>query len=100
MNTVTPPASLPEIASAVRALLEAGVGPAEGRPSGFEQRVAARLMAVLQRELEQGGDERPAEREALCERIAQGPIDPPLLDQLWDSALARLGIDNPGYRWR
>lgn len=120
MSTVTPPASLAEIALAVRGVLDAGVGPAPGAPSRFELRVASRLMALLQRELEQGGSALDREREGLCHLlqdsaspapvedlrarlcglIAEGAAPPALIDRLWASALDRLAIDNPEYRWR
>ena len=100
MSTITPPASLPEIASAVRALLDASVDRQDdGTPTRFELRVASRLMELMQRELEQNGAAPRAEREGLCQRIAEGEADQPLLDDLWAAALAQLAIDNPAYRW-
>lgn len=96
------PAQAEEIVQAVQALLATAGDAREGGPR-FELRVAARLMAVLQRELAQGREEHAAERVRLCEQIAAGQRglgDAALMAQVWRSALAQLAIDNPDYRWR
>lgn len=120
MNTDTFPASLSEIVDAVRGVIDAASREGmEGRV-GFDMRVASRLLGLVQRELEQGGAHRRAEQEALCallqvpedraealrsllcERIAAGQAavaDPALINHLWQTALNRLAIDNPGYRY-
>lgn len=118
-----PPSSLLEIVSGVRGVLESGASSdaATAAPPSFEERVALRLLGLVQRELALGGalEQKEVEslrgllndaergstvalRERLCERIAQGEQgidDPALHDHLWRVTLARLAIDNPGYRW-
>ena len=96
----------------------------DGRDGGlrFDQRVAARLVGLLEREAAQGGaadaaeqagllallkdadaaQDLPALRARLCERIRRGESglgDAALVEHLWRSALAQAAIDSPDYRW-
>lgn len=118
---MNPPAQADEILSAVRELLDAAARGGGSAPA-FDLRVAARLLEVLQRESAQGGAVQRAEREGLlawlpgalkeettealrerlCARLAAGECglgDAPLMDRLWQDALARLAIDSPNHRW-
>lgn len=120
---MTPPARPDEIAAAVREVLD-GLAPLAAWRANFDARVASRLLALLQRELAQGGAARAAEqaglrallraegedapvetlRARLCERIAGGAAadidEAELLAHLWRTALAQLAIDSPGYRYK
>jgi len=120
------PASPDEILRATRELMEVA---ARGEaPPAFDLRVAARLLDLLQREWALGEVARREERAGLrvllpetddaasdealrarlCERIANAPRregeegapdDEALHAHLWRTALARLAIDSPSYRW-
>lgn len=115
-----------EVLSAVGEVLERVVA-AQGQPDArltHDARVAARLLTQAQRETALGSTAWEGERErlyallgmearedlspealraALCERItgdAQALDRQTLHDHLWQTALERLAIDNPAYRWR
>lgn len=121
VSTEKPPAQAAEILAAVRELLLAASDAREGSLR-FDQRVAARLVGLLEREAAQGAAAAAAERDGLlallkgadaaqdldalrarlCERIRRGECglgDAALLEHLWRSALAQAGIDSPDYRW-
>lgn len=83
----------------------------------FHARVAANVLAIVQREFELGSatDERELERlrnllgrdesllvlnQELCERIRSGELgleDAALTDHLWRTTLDKLAIDQPNY---
>lgn len=115
------PARADEILSAARALMDAAVSEPSAR-TRFDLRVGSRLLALLQRELAQGGAAEAAEREGLlallpdagadadtedlrerlCERLGAGDLraqDAELRAHLWSSTLAQLAIDSPTYAW-
>lgn len=119
---MTRPANIAEIAVAATELLD-GIAPTLPRGAGFDARVAARLLQALLRELEHGIEAETAERERLrsllgapadtsaldvlrerlCAMIEADVVDvdcPELLKHLWRTALDRLMIDQPAYRWR
>lgn len=109
----------PELLHAVAAFLRERVLPATDGALAYQVRVAANMLAVAQREVEQGaaaqareaeglrallGAEAPpdlqAARRLLCERIAAGRMDlatPGLLAHLRRTAADKLAIDQPGY---
>ncbi len=111
-----------EIVVAVRAVLEAA-SPALPTAMAFDARIAARLLELLQREMEHGAALRAREQEGLqallsdavrsnplealrarlCEEIESGRFslnDERLVAHLWWTATDQLSIDNPAYRWR
>lgn len=85
--------------------------------AAFHARVAANVVAIVQRELEHGPAQTTAERDRLrgllgadgsieelnrelCHRIRAGELDETsesLMDHLWLSTLAKLSIDQPQY---
>ena len=118
---MTRPADISEIALATIELLEE-FAPSLQQYASFDARVAARLLQVLLCELEHGVEAETAERERLrsllgapldkfaldvlrerlCAMIEADVMDidcPELLKHLWRTALDRLAIDQPAYRW-
>lgn len=111
-----------ELAAAVREVLATAV-PSMAPTAAYDARIAMRLLEVLAREQAQGPAARHDElaglrvllrgvghgmtlaalRSRLCEAIAHGDIGldhPGLVTHLWRTALARLAIDQPAYRWQ
>jgi len=116
------PTRADEIVTAVREVMDGLIPSAAGR-AGFDARVASRLLALLQRELEQGEAARAAEHAGLCTLLPVEDADdistealrvqlckhiahaapalntPGLFEHLWRTALAQLAIDSPAYRY-
>ncbi|MBU2550242.1 MAG: hypothetical protein KKB20_17670 [Proteobacteria bacterium] len=106
-----------DLVEAVREFLENRIMPAVEGQVAFHARVAANVLAIVERELETGPelDDRERERlsrilgrtaslaelnQDLCRRITDGSLDymdPALLDHLRRTAVSRLSIDNPKY---
>ena len=84
-----------ELARAVREFLEAEVMPAtEGRLS-FHARVAANVMAQIERELEQGLPDTAPDAE-LCAAIRAGSIEfAQAYEEIRATVVAKLRISNP-----
>ena len=101
----------PEIVTAVREFLRDEVMPATEGALSFHARVAANLLDVLARELEQGaaGEQRMAawlerldvaSEGELALRIRSGDLDaddPTLVAALWTTTDDRLSVANPRY---
>jgi hypothetical protein len=109
--------SMRELVDAVREFLETRAMPELKGHTAFHARVAANALAIVVRELEQGG--RSAHDEAarlrgllghdgtledlnreLCKRIRAGtftPETPGLVEHLEKTTRAKIAIDQPGY---
>ena len=106
-----------DLVEAVREFLETRVMPAVQGQTGFHARVAANVLAIVERELELGpglgaeeharlkrllekdGTRAELNRE-LCLRIREGVMDyedPTLAEHLRRTTMGRLSIDNPRY---
>ena len=106
-----------ELVTAVREFLEKHAMPALTGHTAFHARVAANALAIVARELEQGGKANTEEHQRLrdllardgnleelnrelCSRIRAGvmPLDnPALADHLRQTTLAKVAIDQPTY---
>jgi len=106
-----------ELLEAVREFLANEVQPQDATPSAFHVRVAANVLAIVQRETETGQAALEAEERRLtellavdgdleelnaelCRRLRAGEMDynsPELLDHLRQTTMDRLAIDNPRY---
>jgi len=114
------PVNKPEttgLAAALGEFLQGTLQPQLSGKDAYDARVAASVLSIIKRELEQGeqlragelqglkqllGQEgtRPELNALLCERIRSGAIDyrdAGLMDFLRQTSLARLAIDNPNY---
>ena len=109
--------SAAELVTAVREFLEKHAMPALTGHTAFHARVAANALAIVARELEQGGAANTAEHQRLrqllktdgtldelnrelCRRIRSGAValdDPALGDHLRQTTLAKVAIDQPNY---
>ena len=106
-----------ELLQAVRSFIEEQAIPGlEGR-AAFHARIAANALAIVERGLELGPEQRAAERgrletllgqpggldelnSELCRRIRSGEIDletPGLAGHLRETTLAKLAVDQPRY---
>ena len=114
MNDAPTPAQL---LAAVAAFLRDEALPALQGATAYQARVAANMLDIARRQLElapaQEADELDRLRSLLgtdgdlaalnrllCERIAAGSLTlttPGLADHLWQTTLAKLAIDQPGY---
>ena len=106
-----------ELIDAVSEFITREVAPTLTGRLAFHARVAANVLGIVKRELEQGAaaDAADAARlaallgaegdaaalnEELCRRIEAGEIaadDPALIEHLWATTLATLAVDQPGY---
>lgn len=107
-----------ELIDIVARFLRETVAPRLDNASAYEARVAASLLATVQRQLSRPSDRDTKELErlralltqdkgdvleltgVLCERIRSGAIgwnDPALLQHLWDVALDKIEVDQPTY---
>ncbi len=107
----------PELLAAVESHLRQEVGPELSGADAFYLKVAANVVAIVRRELEQGPQADAAEHEslraltgedgdlerlnrALAHAIDAGEIDtddPALLRHLRATAMVKLAVDNPRY---
>ncbi|HVM98921.1 MAG TPA: DUF6285 domain-containing protein [Caulobacteraceae bacterium] len=108
---------LTELIDAVSEFITRDLAPTLTGRLAFHARVAANVLAIVKREVEQGpaadladahrlaallgGEGDPAtQTEELCRRIEAGEIaadDPALIEHLWATTLATLAVDQPGY---
>jgi hypothetical protein len=115
-----------ELVEAVAAFLEERALPELQGRTAFHARIAVNVLAIVKRELEQGGGAHESElsrlrdllggvehdadhstpdpvmalNRELCRRIRNGEIDaanPELIEHLWRTTLAQLAIDQPKY---
>jgi uncharacterized protein DUF6285 len=106
-----------ELVSAVKEFMETKVIPSVDKHTAFHARVAANVLATVDRELELGPELAIAEKERLtallktdgnrsalnkelCFRIRDKKIDlenPELIEHLYQTVMGRLSIDNPRY---
>ncbi|MBW1786059.1 MAG: hypothetical protein JRK53_05480 [Deltaproteobacteria bacterium] len=106
-----------DLVEAVREFLETRVMPAVDEHAAFHTRVAANVLAIVERELDLGPDLDAEERERLrhllgkegtlselnrelCLQIREGALDyhdPALVEHLYKTTLGRMSIDNPRY---
>jgi hypothetical protein len=98
--------TIPQLLAAVRGFLEDAQPALDGRLA-FHARVAANVLAIIERELEQAPDAAEAAAlapfggaAALCAALREGrlaPDDPAVLSAVRLAVLARLATDNPRY---
>jgi len=108
---------MPALVVALAEFMQATVQPKLAGKEAYEGRIAANLLSILKRELQQGESSRAAERlqlqqllahegkadelnDELCRKIRSAEVDysnSELIGFLRSSVLARLAIDNPGY---
>ena len=106
-----------ELTKAVADFLRSDIAPTLSGHNAFKLRVAINMLELVTRQLrlEAGSDAAEAERlkrllgidgtlfelnRALAEKIANGEMDlatPGLVDHLWQTTMAKLAIDQPGY---
>jgi hypothetical protein len=99
-----------QLLEAVREFLEHDVRDATDGRVRFHARVAANVLAIVERELADGDGQRSAHRERLsalgvaddaelAAAIRSGAIDesPELADALWRATLAKVTVANPDY---
>jgi len=111
------PPTGPELLEVVAEFLRAEVLPQLSGRTGFHVRVAANALDLVRREMLLAGRAEAAEAQRLacllghagevadlnrelCERIADGrmdPGDPALVDHLWATTLDTVAIDQPSY---
>ena len=109
--------NLVELVSAVAAFVRDDAMPNLSGRHAYMARVAANVLDIVARELEQAPANDAAElarlrsllgrdgdlrtlNEALCERIAGGELGlhtPGLFEHLWQVTMAKIAIDQPGY---
>jgi hypothetical protein len=106
-----------ELLESVAEFIEVKVIPGLDNATAFYSRVALNVLAIVSREVEQGGSFRAEEAErlmsllstsadlesmnkTLAEKISLGELDyssAEVTDHLWETTLAKLAIDNPNY---
>lgn len=106
-----------ELLEAVREFLAEQLGPKLAGADAFYARVAANMLAIVERELELGPEAQAAEQarleallgetgeldalnKLLCKAIRSGALDiddPALRAHLRETTLAKLAVDQPGY---
>ncbi len=114
MDHVTAPHDSPtavELVEAVREWIELGVTAGNQPPNPFHARVAANVLAIVEREIVLGPEQaerhrrrlarlgQPSDR-ALAEAIRAGSLDHRLdevRELVWDSVRDKLGVANPSY---
>ena len=109
--------SAAELLRAVNDFLQERVLPQLEGHAAFHGRVAANVLAIVQRELETAPEANAAElarlgrllgeegsledlNRALCRRIRSGELGmdtPGLVDHLWETTLTKVAIDQPKY---
>ena len=111
------PPSARDLVDAVAGFIRDHALPALTGHTAFHARVALNVLEIVSRELALAGPANEAERQRLaallgqpgslealnaelCDRLARGEITldaPGLSDHMWETTLAKLAIDQPGY---
>jgi hypothetical protein len=109
--------AMPALAEALEEFMKAAVQPALQGKQAYEARIAANLLAIIKRELQQGEASRDAEQRDLQELLGRQGTPAELNDELCRnircaemdyrdgrlmgflrcSVMSRLAIDNPSY---